>query len=61
MAGQEHEDIEFLWSQPQFLIAQGDGSLVEIDLEVTKLDPPCQGSTLLGSVSLGHSVPSLDY
>jgi hypothetical protein len=44
MAGQEHEDIEFLWSQPQFLTVQGHGSLVKIDPEVTEFDPLRQGS-----------------
>ena len=53
MAGQEHEDIEFLWSQPQFLTVQGHGSLVKIDPEITEFDPLCQGSTLLGRLSLG--------
>jgi hypothetical protein len=33
MAGQEHEDLEFLWSQAQFPTVQGHGSLVEIDLK----------------------------
>jgi hypothetical protein len=61
MAGQEHEDIEFLWSQLQFLTVQGHGSLVKIDPEVTEFDSLGQGSTLLGSVSLGHSAPSLGY
>ena len=61
MAGQEHEDIEFLWSQPQILIVHGHGSIVKINLEVTDVDPPYRESTLLGSVSLGYSVPSLGY
>ena len=59
MVGQEHEDIEFLRSQPQFLIVQGHGSLVKIDPEVTEFDHPRQGRALLGSGSLGQSVPSL--
>jgi hypothetical protein len=61
MARQEHQDIKFLWSQPQFLVAQGHGSFVEINFEVTEPDPPCLGSTLLGSFSLEHSVGSLGY
>jgi len=40
MAGQEHEHIEFLRSQPQFLTVQGHGSLVKIDPEVTEFDHP---------------------
>jgi hypothetical protein len=55
MARQEHQDIKFLWSQPQFLVVQGHGSFVEINFEVTEPDPPCLGSTLLGSLSLEHS------
>src|SRR5260370_21301933 len=61
MAGQEHEDIEFLWSQPQFLTVQVHGSLVKIDPEITEFDPLGQGSTLLGRLSLGLSAPSLGY
>ena len=53
MAGQEHEDIEFLWSQLQFLTVQGHGSLVKIDPEVTEFDFLRQGSTLLGGVCRG--------
>jgi hypothetical protein len=51
MAGQEHEDIEFLWSQPQILIVHGHGSIVKINLEVTDVDPPYRESTLLAAVS----------
>ena len=61
MVGQEHEDIEFLWSQPQFLTVQGRGSLVKIDPEITEFDLLCQGSTILGRLSLGHFAPSLGY
>jgi hypothetical protein len=61
MAGQEHEDNEFLWSQAQFPTVQGHGSLVEIDPEISHVDPLGQGSIPFGSVSLEHSAPRLGY
>ena len=36
-------------------------NVVKIDPEITEFDPLCQGSTLLGRLSLGHSAPSLGY
>jgi hypothetical protein len=53
-----NEDIEFLWSQPQFATVQGHGSLVKIDPEITEFDPLCPRSTLLGR-SLWGTLPQV--
>jgi hypothetical protein len=56
MGSQEQENIEFFRSQPQLLIAQSHGSLVEVDLEIPELHSTGQAKAFLHRVSRRRSV-----